>query len=133
MGCERKNLTISAAYECFFFRLGVLTKVDIMDKGTDATDLLSGRLLPLRLGFVPVVNRSQSDIQHNKSIREMWRDERSFFRSHPAYGSYLNQSGSRYLASRCNTLLTDHIRRTLPQLKETIYSRTKELKRQLEA
>lgn len=111
----------------------MLTKIDIMDQGTDATELLSGHLLPLRLGFVPVVNRSQNDIKRNKSIREMWRDERSFFRSNPAYRPYLQTSGSRYLASRCNALLTDHIRRSLPHLKETIYNRTKELKKQLEA
>lgn len=113
--------------------LGVLTKLDLMDKGTDATDLLSGRLLPLRLGFVPVVNRSQSDILKNKPIREMWRDERAFFRSHPAYSPYSHASGSRFLAQRCNALLTEHIRRSLPQLKDTIYQRTKELKAAMQA
>jgi replication fork clamp-binding protein CrfC len=39
--------------------VGVLTKLDIMDKGTDAMDVLQGRVYPLRLGFIGVVLRSQ--------------------------------------------------------------------------
>lgn len=38
--------------------IGVLTKIDIMDEGTNALDLLSGRIYPLRLGYVGVVCRS---------------------------------------------------------------------------
>jgi replication fork clamp-binding protein CrfC len=30
--------------------IGVLTKLDIMDKGTDALDMLMGRIIPLKLG-----------------------------------------------------------------------------------
>jgi hypothetical protein len=37
----------------------VLTKLDLMDAGTDAVDVLTGRVVPLRLGFIGVVNRSQ--------------------------------------------------------------------------
>jgi hypothetical protein len=36
-----------------------LTKLDLMDAGTDAVDVLTGRVVPLRLGFIGVVNRSQ--------------------------------------------------------------------------
>lgn len=38
--------------------LGVLTKIDIMDKGTDARKMLMGGDVNLRLGYVGVVNRS---------------------------------------------------------------------------
>jgi len=38
--------------------LGVLTKLDIMDAGTDAMSGLRGEVYPLRLGFVGVVCRS---------------------------------------------------------------------------
>ena len=38
--------------------IGVITKVDIMDKGTDARRILEGREVPLRLGYVAVKNRS---------------------------------------------------------------------------
>jgi replication fork clamp-binding protein CrfC len=42
--------------------VGVLTKVDLMDPGTDAREIMSGRLIYLKRGFVPMVARSQRDI-----------------------------------------------------------------------
>ncbi|MQL78741.1 hypothetical protein Taro_011153 [Colocasia esculenta] len=39
--------------------IGVITKLDIMDRGTDARNFLLGNIIPLRLGYVGVVNRSQ--------------------------------------------------------------------------
>jgi hypothetical protein len=45
--------------------VAVLTKVDIMvglltdivEKGTDAAEALAGRIVPLKLGFIGVINR----------------------------------------------------------------------------
>jgi len=37
----------------------VLTKLDIMDRGTDALATLRNEVLPLKLGWVGVVNRAQ--------------------------------------------------------------------------
>ncbi|CAF4480506.1 unnamed protein product, partial [Rotaria sp. Silwood2] len=42
--------------------LVVLTKLDLMDRGTDAYDVLCGRVIPVKLGIIGVVNRSQEDI-----------------------------------------------------------------------
>ena len=42
--------------------IGVLTKVDIMDRGTDCRDVLLGKTLKLRHGWVSVVNRGQADL-----------------------------------------------------------------------
>ena len=58
--------------------LGVLTKLDLMDEGTDASDILSGasRDMPhLRLGYVGVVNRSQADINVARSLAEARQKE----------------------------------------------------------
>ena len=30
--------------------VGVLTKIDLMDAGTDVTDILTGKIIPLRFG-----------------------------------------------------------------------------------
>lgn len=38
--------------------VGVLTKVDIMDEGTNVLEVVKGVVYPLKLGFVPVVCRS---------------------------------------------------------------------------
>ena len=46
--------------------LGVVTKLDIMDQGTDALDVLCGRVVPVKLGIIGVVCRSQADINAAK-------------------------------------------------------------------
>ncbi|KAH8492565.1 hypothetical protein H0E87_021950 [Populus deltoides] len=61
---------------------GIITKLDIMDRGTDARNLLLGKVIPLRLGYVGVVNRSQEDIILNRSIKDALAAE-LFFRSRP--------------------------------------------------
>ncbi|EQB61622.1 dynamin-like vacuolar protein sorting protein [Vairimorpha apis BRL 01] len=65
--------------------IGVLTKIDLMDQGTDVIDILAGRLVKLNLGFVPVVNRGQNDIERKKDIISALKDEEIFFNNHPAY------------------------------------------------
>ena len=39
--------------------LGVVTKIDLMDQGTDALDLLQGKIYPLHLGYYGIKCRSQ--------------------------------------------------------------------------
>ena len=39
--------------------LGCLTKVDIMDKGANACQILLNQEIPLRYGYVAIKNRSQ--------------------------------------------------------------------------
>lgn len=65
--------------------IGVITKLDLMDDGTDARDILENRLLPLRRGYVGVVNRSQRDIEGKKDIKAALAAERKFFLSHSGY------------------------------------------------
>lgn len=104
--------------------LGVLTKVDIMDKGVDCLDILRGEVLPLKLGYIAVVNRSQNDINNNKSIRDALKDEEAFFRNHPAYRSVADSLGTKHLAKTLNKILLEHIRETLPDLKNKINTLT---------
>ena len=88
-----------------------------MDPGTDALDMIHGRIIPLRRGYVAVVNRSQADIKANLSIRESLRKETAFFVNHPSYRSMSNKCGSQYLSKNLNTVLMHHIRDCLPDLK----------------
>ena len=44
----------------------MLTKLDLMDHGTDAMDVLCGRVVPVKLGIIGVNNRSQADINNKK-------------------------------------------------------------------
>lgn len=97
--------------------IGVLTKLDLMDHGTNALDILSGRVYPLKLGFIGVVNRSQQDIQVNKPMSDALSAERDFFRMHPAYRNIASRCGTQYLAKVLNQTLMSHIRDRLPDIK----------------
>lgn len=97
--------------------IGVLTKIDLMDHGTNALDILSGRVYPLKLGFIGVVNRSQQDIQGNKSLAEALKSESDFFKHHPAYRNMANRCGTQFLAKSLNQTLMSHIRERLPDIK----------------
>ncbi|KAH3941773.1 hypothetical protein HBI56_210580 [Parastagonospora nodorum] len=97
--------------------IGVLTKLDLMDHGTNAMDILSGRVYPLKLGFIGIVNRSQHDIQTSKSLHDALSDERDFFRHHPAYRNMANKCGTQFLAKSLNQTLMAHIRDRLPDIK----------------
>lgn len=100
--------------------IGVLTKVDLMDQGTDVIDILAGRVVPLRLGYVPVVNRGQRDIDSNKSIKRALDSEKEFFENHPAYKSKAQYCGTPFLARKLNMILMHHIKNTLPEIKTKI-------------
>lgn len=97
--------------------IGVLTKLDLMDHGTNALDILSGRVYPLKLGFIGVVNRSQQDIQGNKPMDEALQAEMDFFKHHPAYRNMSTRCGTQFLAKTLNTTLMSHIRERLPDIK----------------
>jgi len=84
--------------------IGVLTKLDLMDHGTNALEILSGRVYPLKLGFIGVVNRSQHDIQENKSLAEALKAEQEFFRLHPAYRNMAHRCGTQFLAKSLNSV-----------------------------
>ncbi|ESR36890.1 hypothetical protein CICLE_v10027825mg [Citrus x clementina] len=102
--------------------IGIITKLDIMDRGTDARNLLLGKVIPLRLGYVGVVNRSQEDIMFNRSIKDALVAEEKFFRSRPVYNGLADRCGVPQLAKKLNQILVQHIKAILPGLKSRISS-----------
>ncbi|KAL8264691.1 hypothetical protein R6Q59_022821 [Mikania micrantha] len=100
--------------------IGVITKLDIMDRGTDARKFLMGKVIPLRLGYVGVVNRSQEDIMLNRTIKDALVAEENFFRSRPVYNELADRCGVPQLAKKLNQILVQHIQTVLPGLKSRI-------------
>ncbi|KAK8736500.1 hypothetical protein OTU49_005039 [Cherax quadricarinatus] len=98
--------------------LAVVTKLDLMDAGTDAIDTLCGRIIPVKLGIIGVVNRSQQDIIDGKSIKKALADEAAFLQRR--YPTLANRNGTPYLAKTLNRLLMHHIRDCLPELKTRV-------------
>jgi dynamin 1-like protein len=113
--------------------IGVLTKVDLMDEGTDVVDILAGRIIPLRLGYVPVVNRGQRDIDNKKPINVALESEKNFFENHKAYRNKSAYCGTPYLARKLNLILMMHIKQTLPDIKARIASSLQKYTAELES
>ena len=112
--------------------IGVLTKIDLMDTGTDVVDILAGRIIPLRLGYVPVVNRGQRDIENKKRIDLALKAEKDFFENHASYRNKASYCGTPYLARKLNLILMMHIKQTLPDIKARIASSLKKYAEELE-
>ncbi|XP_044190133.1 dynamin-1a isoform X4 [Thunnus albacares] len=112
--------------------IGVITKLDLMDEGTDAKDILENKLLPLRRGYIGVVNRSQKDIDGRKDINAAMAAERKFFLSHPAYRHLADRMGTPYLQKTLNQQLTNHIRDTLPALRAKLQSQLLSIEKEVE-
>nr|XP_008121054.1 PREDICTED: dynamin-1 [Anolis carolinensis] len=112
--------------------IGVITKLDLMDEGTDARDILENKLLPLRRGYVGVVNRSQKDIDGKKDIQAALAAERKFFLTHPAYRHMADRMGTPYLQKVLNQQLTNHIRDTLPGLRNKLQSQLLSIEKEVE-
>ncbi|KAI9586387.1 dynamin-1-like protein [Glossina fuscipes] len=98
--------------------LAVVTKLDLMDAGTDAIDILCGRVIPVKLGIIGVMNRSQQDIKDNKNIEVQLKDEEAFLQR--KYPTLATRNGTPYLAKTLNRLLMHHIRDCLPDLKTRV-------------
>jgi dynamin 1-like protein len=100
--------------------LGVLTKIDCLGSGEDVTDILEGRVLPLRLGYVGMICRSQADILNKVKVEEHLAKEAQFFSSRPAYQHIADRLGTPYLSKRLNFLLMRHICDKIPSLQANI-------------
>ena len=48
--------------------IGIVTKIDLMDEGTDALEVLKGSVYPLKLGYYGVKCRSQKNIDEKMTI-----------------------------------------------------------------
>ncbi|MFS7954517.1 putative dynamin central domain, Dynamin superfamily [Helianthus anomalus] len=93
--------------------IGVLTKIDLMDKGTDAGDILEGKSYRLKFQWVGIVNRSQQDINKRVDMASARRKEREYFSTNREYKHLASRMGSEYLA------------KMLSKVKESIYIKTK--------
>ncbi|CAG2101557.1 unnamed protein product [Medioppia subpectinata] len=113
--------------------IGVLTKLDLMDKGTDARNILLGKHgIRLKRGFHGVVNRSQKDIDGNKNMKKALEDEHKFFLDHPAYGpSMAKRMGIKHLQQFLQSELFAHISSRLPPLKTKTEEKLSEINQEL--
>ncbi|CAN1254459.1 Dynamin-related protein 5A [Linum perenne] len=110
---------------------GVLTKIDLMDKGTDAVDTLEGKSFRLKFPWVGVVNRSQADINKNVDMIAARRREREYFATTPEYKHLANRMGSEHLAKMLSKHLEVVIKSRIPGIQSLINKTIAELESEL--
>jgi GTP-binding protein EngB required for normal cell division len=107
--------------------LGVITKIDIMDRGTNAKKMIMGEEIALKLGYVGVKGRSKHDIDMKVTVRKGLDEEKQYFASHPVYSTmppgYL---GIETLTQKLTKILFHHIRAYLPEILKEINSKIKD-------
>ena len=113
--------------------LGVLTKLDIMDAGTDARKALLNEEIPLKLGYVGVKNRSKQDLINKLSMAETSKKEREFFKSHPVYRNLpAGHLGTDVLINKLTKIYFRIIRENLPIIIKAINDRLKQAEEELQ-
>ncbi|CAI5772532.1 interferon-induced GTP-binding protein Mx1-like [Podarcis lilfordi] len=104
--------------------LGILTKPDLVDKGTEAevVDIIRNQRVPLRKGYMIVKCRGQSDINDKVTLGDAIEKEKEFFKEHDFFRSLLEEGRATIplLAERLTQELIEHISKTLPTLQKQI-------------
>jgi len=112
--------------------IGVITKIDIMDRGTNAKKMLLNEEIPLKMGYVGVKGRSQLDIRENMKVNEALQDERNYFAKHPIYSNMPpGFLGTEALTAKLTTVMYKHIKKIMPSIIMEIDSKTYECEKNL--
>lgn len=111
--------------------IGVLTKLDLMDEGTDARAVLENKLIPLKRGYVGVLNRSQKDIENGKDIHYSLAKEAKFFASSPSYKPLADRMGTLFLRKMLHEQLYAHIKEYLPTVRTQLAQKLETTRQEL--
>ena len=101
--------------------MGIITKIDLMDKGTNAVADLQNKTLPLKLGYIGVICRSQEDTKNKKCIEDSIKAEEDFFYLHDEYSQVKHLLGNKLLKVTLSNILIEHIKKSLPSIKDMVY------------
>uniref|UniRef100_A0A8C5LZ70 Uncharacterized protein n=2 Tax=Leptobrachium leishanense TaxID=445787 RepID=A0A8C5LZ70_9ANUR len=104
--------------------LGILTKPDLIDKGTEENivNIVNNNVVHLKKGYMIVKCRGQQEIQERLSLKEAIQKEKAFFEDHEHFSGLLDGEKATIpiLAQRLTTELVEHINKSLPTLEEQI-------------
>lgn len=112
--------------------LGVLTKIDIMDEGTNAKKVLLNQEIPLKLGYVAMKNRSQADILNKMKVKDALQKEKDFFTKHPIYSNMpQGYTGTQSLIDKLTVIFFNKIKEHLPDIIKQMKLKIKEAEDEL--
>ena len=104
-----------------------------MDAGTNARELLEGKQLFLKHGWIGLVLRSQADINKKADIMFARKAEAAFFANHPHYGGPGMRTGVDTLVQTLQKLLERRLRAAVPRINSTILSNVRACEGELRA
>lgn len=109
-----------------------LTKVDLVDRGSEILNILNNDEVVLKYGYVAVKNRSAQDIKDNVSVQEGLDAEERFF-SQDKFIDFKNRGlvGTRNLVNRLSLILSKNIQASLPQIIKELRERIEQTEREL--
>ncbi|KAL4999961.1 P-loop containing nucleoside triphosphate hydrolase protein [Aspergillus recurvatus] len=111
--------------------LGVLTKPDLVDRGAEQTvlDLITGKTMPLRHGWVLVRSLGKSELAIGDKTRAEVEEE---LRTRPGWGLVpADRFGIESLRQRLQETVTENARREFPMIRLDINQKLKETKASL--
>ncbi|KAG7463694.1 hypothetical protein MATL_G00179330 [Megalops atlanticus] len=115
--------------------LAILTKPDLVDKGTEKNvlDIVRNQVIPLSKGYIIVKCRGQKQINDKISLSDATRIERDFFKRHEHFSCllYEEKATTQCLASKLTQDLVDHIKKSLPIISEQIKKQLWDTRKQL--
>ncbi|MEE6514993.1 hypothetical protein FKM82_023466 [Ascaphus truei] len=116
--------------------LGILTKPDLIDKGTEdnVVNIVSNNVIHLKKGYMIVKCRGQQEIQDRLSLKEAIQKEKAFFEDHEQFSILLDEEKATipYLAQRLTAELVEHINKSLPSLEDQIKNKLQITKEELD-
>ncbi|XP_019617847.1 PREDICTED: interferon-induced GTP-binding protein Mx1-like [Branchiostoma belcheri] len=115
--------------------LGVLTKPDLIDRGTEnmTVDIVNNRKYALKKGYTIIKCRGQVDIENKVSLSDAMDKEEMFFQKHEHFKILYEEkkTGTKTLAGKLTTELVEQIKKSIPGLKEDIREKLRDTERQL--
>uniref|UniRef100_A0A7N6AH33 Interferon-induced GTP-binding protein Mx n=1 Tax=Anabas testudineus TaxID=64144 RepID=A0A7N6AH33_ANATE len=116
--------------------LGILTKPDLVDKGTEeaVVDIVHNEVIHLKKGYMIVKCRGQKEITEKVSLIEAIEREKAFFKEHVHFYTLYNDGHATVpkLAEKLTLELVHHIERSLPRLEEQIEEKLAQTQAELE-
>uniref|UniRef100_A0A3B4EX58 Interferon-induced GTP-binding protein Mx n=1 Tax=Pundamilia nyererei TaxID=303518 RepID=A0A3B4EX58_9CICH len=116
--------------------LGVLTKPDLVDKGTEenVVKIVHNEVIPLKKGYMVVKCRGQKEITEKVSLSEALKNEEAFFKEHAHFQTLFDEGQATVpkLAEKLTLELVHHIQKSLPRLDEQIQKKLKQTRANLD-
>ncbi|KAF6731703.1 Interferon-induced GTP-binding protein Mx [Oryzias melastigma] len=123
-------------HQPLFFLLGILTKPDLVDKGTEenVVDIINNKAIPLKKGYMIVKCRGQNEITKKVSLTTALEKEKTFFQKHSHFQSlyYDGRASVPKLAEKLTLELVHHIQKSLPRLEEQVETKLKQTQSKLD-